>query len=92
MLKMINPLYENPSVEQDNGNDFFRCPICNQANVSLTYYGPKKAGLFGICPPQRGHLIIICGTCRWKGVSLDGEVGRSGKRKVETCERKPGLV
>lgn len=85
----LNPLYPNPSVEQSNGDEFYRCPICNQSNISLTYYARKRKGLWGLRPTCRGHLILICGTCRWKGVSWDGEVGETGKRKVETCERRP---
>jgi len=89
VLSRPNPLYSNPSVEQANGDDFFRCPICNQANVSLTYYGPRRASWWGLVPPERGHLILVCGTCNWKGVSWDGEMGKNGKRKVVTCERRP---
>ena len=88
---MLNPLYPNPSVEQtddsENGEKFYRCPICNQANISLKYYAPKKASFLGLRQAGRGHLIIVCGTCTWKGVSWDGEIGETGKRKVETCER-----
>ena len=86
---MVHPLYLNPSVEQKNGDDFYRCPICNQPNISLTYYGPRKEGWWGLRPAQRGHLILVCATCGWKGVSWDGETGPTGKRKVTTCERRP---
>lgn len=85
---MINPLYPNPSVEQSNGDDYYRCPICNQANVSITYYGPKAKGWWGLSPACGGHLILICATCGWKGVSWDGEYRKSGKRLVKTCERR----
>jgi hypothetical protein len=86
---MLNPLYPNPSVEQPNGDDFYRCPICNQANISLTYYARKRKGFWGLRPACSGYLILVCGTCTWKGVSWNGEVGETGKRKVETCERRP---
>lgn len=86
---MTNPLYPNPSVEQPNGDDYYRCPICNQPDISLTYYAPKKQSLLGLRPASRGHLILVCGTCNWKGVSWDGEMGKTGKRRVETCERRP---